>query len=133
MCRYGQIRTCPELYGYRFMIAYTSAPRATISPSSSVSVGATQNGQPWSAPGPVGFPAPWIYASRCGVHNRPNASGTPAPGSPSGGMSDGKPSDGKPSPGRSGLSADPWGGTMDRSGEEGEGTAHTCTRSRTAA
>src|SRR5262249_9000536 len=72
----------PLLDGYRLRIAYTSSPRATISASSSVSAGATQNGQPSSAPGPVGLPAPWIYASRCGVHSRPKAFGTPAPDGP---------------------------------------------------
>src|SRR5580700_6615272 len=40
-----------------------------------------QNGQSSWSPGPVGLPPPWMQASRCGVHRRPNASGTPAPGS----------------------------------------------------
>src|SRR5215471_20342300 len=97
----------PLLYGYRLRIAYTSSPRATISASSSVSAGATQNGQPSSAPGPVGLPAPWMYASLCGVHSRPNASGTPAPDGPvSGAASSGgswRPSGGG---GMSGLGAD---------------------------
>src|SRR5262249_59661798 len=75
----------PLLDGYRLRIAYTSSPRATISASSSVSAGAAQNGQPSSAPGPLGLPAPWMYASRCGVHSRPNASGTLAPDGPGSG------------------------------------------------
>ena len=40
---------CPGLYGCRFSTAYTVAPRATTSPSSSGSVGIRQNGQPCSA------------------------------------------------------------------------------------
>ena len=49
MCRYGTTIRWPGLYGNRFSTAYTASPRATISPSSSDSVGMRQNGQTGSS------------------------------------------------------------------------------------
>ena len=46
------------VYAVLNLYPYTSEPRATIRPSSSLSVGARQNGQPSSSPGPDGLPSP---------------------------------------------------------------------------
>ncbi|SLJ82844.1 Uncharacterised protein [Mycobacteroides abscessus subsp. abscessus] len=42
---------CPGLYGYRFSTAYTSSPRAMISPSSSDILGMSVNGWPVASVG----------------------------------------------------------------------------------